>query len=316
MISKKLSSYFPFLAKYFSLYFEDGDKKFPQSIVFEGLDPYAQCFFALELARNLNCLEDSREDCNCLNCRWIRENKHPAINFVSQIHFKPQEDETKTVISALQAKAIEKSLRETSDYHRFFIFFDAKNAPLNDNQLKSLERYSPELYDICPDKDWSINHINSKTFNPLTPNILLKSIEEPPERTTFVFLTKNRSDLINTIVSRSQCFRVPSPVQKNDISNISWVFEKYPNMTLEDAFSLSESLKSYIAENGVDCDFILDSILAYLINELKTASDFNYIQKLKCDIENVSMAKRHLAASMLDKIVFDTLFLKFARGVK
>ena len=64
------------------------EDKFPQSIIFEGLDIFGQLHFALELARVLNCLESGSQDCGCLNCRWVKEGKHPAVNLVSPIDFK------------------------------------------------------------------------------------------------------------------------------------------------------------------------------------------------------------------------------------
>ncbi len=316
MLATKIIQKFPFISNYFSLLLESNTKKFPQSIVFEGLDVYAQCFFALELARVLNCLEAGDENCQCLNCRWIREGKHPAVNFVSQLHFKEQNDDSKTVISVAQVKNIEKSLREKSDYHRFFIFFDAKQTPLDDAKRLLLNNYSPEGYDICPDENWTMGHLNQKTFSPLTLNILLKCVEEPPERTTFVFLTKNRSDLINTIVSRSQCFKLPVAVQKVDFAQINSFFENYPNITLQEAFLISENLQNYIKENEISADCVLDSILAYFLYKLKHAFDNQNYSKLQNDIKYVSEAKMHLASSILEKTVFDTLLLKFAGSVK
>lgn len=63
MISKNLTEAFPFISNYFKELIESSSDRFPQSIVFEGIDPYAQCFFALELARILNCTEDAKGDC-------------------------------------------------------------------------------------------------------------------------------------------------------------------------------------------------------------------------------------------------------------
>ncbi len=316
MISKKLAQNFSFVSDYFTLLLDLNPKKFPQSIVFEGLNPYAQCFFALELARVLNCLQDASENCNCLNCRWIRENKHPAVNFVSQLHYKGVSDDSKTVISVPQVKDIEKSLREKSDYHRFFIFFDAKPIPLNECALSSIERYSPVGYNIFPDSSWTLGHINAKTFSPLTPNILLKCVEEPPQGTTFVFLTKNRADLINTIVSRSQCFKLPFVAKKLELCDIKEIFHKYPNINFEDAFLISDKLQNYVKDNEITADFLLDLILAYFVNELQISNEDNYISKLQNDINLLSEARKYLNASISQKNVFDTLLLKIARGAK
>ena len=113
---------FPSTTKYFETLFEE-KRKFPQSIVFEGLDIFGQYFFALELPRILNCLKDGDENCTCANCNWIRENKHPAISTISQVTFKESGD-SKTVISINQAKAIANNLARSSDFHRVFIFLE------------------------------------------------------------------------------------------------------------------------------------------------------------------------------------------------
>lgn len=315
MIAENLSREFPFITKYFYALFELEKNRFPQSLVFEGLDPYAQLFYSLELARVLNCLEDGDTNCQCLNCKWIREGKHPAINFVSQLHFKSSDDDSKTVISAIQAKNIEKSLRETSDYHRFFIFFDAKPTAPDDISNESIQKYSPEGYNIF-EEEWSLGHINQKTFNPTTPNILLKSVEEPPERTTFVFLTKNRSDLINTIVSRSQCFKLPTRQKKEDFSFVAQIFSSYPNINLEGAFLISENLQNYIKDSQNPSSKVLDSLLAYLSNEIKQNTDYAYLKKLNRDINFVSEAKKQILSSMSDRVVFDTLLLKMSGGAR
>lgn len=315
MIAENLSHEFPFITKYFYALFELEKNRFPQSLVFEGLDPYAQLFYSLELARVLNCLEDGDTNCQCLNCKWIREGKHPAINFVSQLHFKSSDDDSKTVISAIQAKNIEKSLRETSDYHRFFIFFDAKPTAPDDISNESIQKYSPEGYNIF-EEEWSLGHINQKTFNPTTPNILLKSVEEPPERTTFVFLTKNRSDLINTIVSRSQCFKLPTRQKKEDFSFVAQIFSSYPNINLEGAFLISENLQNYIKDSQIPSSKVLDSLLAYLSNEIKQNTDYAYLKKLNRDINFVSEAKKQILSSMSDRVVFDTLLLKMSGGAR
>lgn len=315
MIAENLSREFPFITKYFYTLFELEKNRFPQSIVFEGLDPYAQLFYSLELARVLNCLEDGETDCQCLNCKWIREGRHPAINFVSQLHFKSSDDDSKTVISAIQAKNIEKSLRETSDYHRFFIFFDAKPTAPDDISNESIQKYSPDGYNIF-EEEWSLGHINQKTFNPTTPNILLKSVEEPPERTTFVFLTKNRSDLINTIVSRSQCFKLPTRQKKEDFSFVAQIFSSYPDINLEGAFLISENLQNYVKDSQVSSSKVLDSLLAYLSNEIKQNTDYAYLKKLNRDINFVNEAKRQILSSMSDRVVFDTLLLKMSGGAR
>ena len=185
MLNSIFESKFPFPFRYFNellkLTFEN-KRNFPQSLILEGADTKTQYLFALELARILNCEGDKSSTCECINCKWIKTHSHPAINNVSERHFKGEGDESKTVISAKQAREVEKSLMLSSDYHRFFIFFSSKEKEYNPIELTDFQNLN-----YSTDINFSIEPLSFSTFHSTTPNALLKSIEEPPQRTTFVF---------------------------------------------------------------------------------------------------------------------------------
>ena len=199
MLNSLFQNKFPFAYRYFSelinLVFEN-KREFPQALILEGADTKTQYLFALELARILNCMGDKSSTCECVNCKWIKSQTHPAINNVSEIHFKGEGDETKTVISAKQAREIEKNLVLSSDYHRFFIFFSSGEKEYDPFELSDFQELN-----YSTDINFEIKPLNYNTFHPTTPNALLKSIEEPPKGVTFVFLTKSREDILPTIVN-------------------------------------------------------------------------------------------------------------------
>ena len=68
-----LSDKYPFLTEYFTRALSTNVRALPQSILFYGNDADAQFTFATEIARLLNCTSDKSDNCECLNCRWIRE---------------------------------------------------------------------------------------------------------------------------------------------------------------------------------------------------------------------------------------------------
>lgn len=302
---------FNFSANYFSTLLElvkKGERKFPQALIFEGSDTYGQYLFALELARILNCQNDGNPDCDCINCRWIKSFSHPAIQNVSQIHSKPEGDETKTVISVKQASAIENSLLLASDYHRFFIFFSSKEKELEPQTLSdfSLLGYSSDInYEIKP--------LTYSTFHPTTPNALLKSIEEPPEKTTFVFLTKSKEDILPTIVSRCLTFKL-SGEKKQKQADFS-LFQNYLNLKITTALDFSDLLLNYLKECDEDIETLLNMFLEYLLSLIKANLDNSQlILKLENDIKMVNQALVQSKASMQDKIVLEALTLRLARG--
>ena len=152
------------------------------------------------MARLLNCSKDGAESCDCLNCRWIKEQTHPAVKIYTRLDFKDgtdDEDSTKGKknINISQAKSIINELAVTSDYHRVYIFCDR-------------------------DDDGNLLPLNQVNFPEATSNALLKTFEEPPKNTTFIFLTNDKTDIISTVVSRAQSFFVPSKLEDNCTYNL------------------------------------------------------------------------------------------------
>lgn len=60
---------------------------------------------------------------------------------------------------------------------------------------------------------------DAQTMNPEAGNALLKSLEEPPERTIFILTAIQTSDLLPTIVSRCQHVRF-NPIHRNDLESL------------------------------------------------------------------------------------------------
>lgn len=297
MINELFKNKFPFAYNYFSNLLENGDN-FPQSIILEGADAKSSYYFALELARILNCKGDKTINCECTNCKWIKSYTHPAINNVSQIHFKPQDDETKTSISVKQAKEIEKSLTLSSDYHRFFIFFSSSKDEVSDNEYG----YN--------DADFSINPLSVKTFNINTINAMLKSVEEPPKNTTFVFLTKSKEDILPTIVSRSQVFKLSSIPQKLNYDELIPILNDYFNLDYIKALDLAEQFLNF-----EDIENALNKLIAYLKDVMKQNINNDAIcEKINKDIGFISDAIKYSKTAITNKINMETLFLKIARG--
>ena len=209
-----LSDKYPFLTNYFTQALSANNRALPQSILFYGSDFEAQYTLATEIARLLNCKNDKTDDCECLNCKWIRENSHPAILTISRLDNKPDDDESKTVISIKQSQMIKESLMSASEFHRVYIFCDR-------------------------DEEGNISGLNALNFQAETANSLLKIIEEPQPGVTFIFLTRYIDDVLSTIISRSQCFFVPSKKNVNyDYSVIDGVFTDYLSFERKDVFDI------------------------------------------------------------------------------
>lgn len=298
MFAKDLKERYPFLTEYFEQGLKSSAKSshaLAHSILFYGHDISAQYDLATEIARLLNCKEFQNEDCRCLNCNWVREKQHPAVLTVSKIDNKPSDDESKTVISVKQSQFVKNALLNTSDYHRVFIFCDAKVEKTEDKET------------------WVALGLNEDNFHQETANSLLKIIEEPPENTTFFFLTRDKNDLIETIISRSQSFFVPSfNVENRGYSLIENIFADYPNIERKDSLDLAQNLFLLSKEHG--SGKVLDEIQNFLLALLKSNLENNFIKsKILVDVKSVELAKQQIDNHINPKLAFENLCLNMTK---
>ncbi len=279
-----LSDKYPFLTNYFESVIKSNPDRLAHSILFYGNDIESQYKMALEIARLLNCTGDKTDECQCLNCKWIREGKHPAVLTISRVDNKPDDDSSKTVISVRQSELIRNSLITSSDFHRVFIFCDR-------------------------DDDGNIRGLNQFNFQEATANSLLKSIEEPSERVTFIFLTRDKDDLISTIISRSQCFFMPTR-KRADFSydKVLPVIENYWDINRAEAFNFSEKLETLTKEE--DAVIVLEQLQNYMLAVLKTNPKQRFLID---DIKSVELSKQEINIGMKSDTVFDELCLKLIR---
>lgn len=277
-----LDKKYPFLMKYFSKGIENTDKNIAHCILFFGTDIQAQYDLALEIARMLNCTGTHKPDCECLNCAWIKENQHPAVLTISKIDNKPANDDTKQVISIEQARMIKNDLLVTSNYHRVLIFCDK-------------------------DKDGNVCGLNENNFQEPTANALLKTFEEPPSNTTFFFLTNDKSDMISTIVSRAQCFFVPSMLDEDrDFSIVKEVMDGYLALERNEVLDLNDKIINLTKEH--DALEILVQMQNYMTELLKSnISDRMLKIKLIKDISSVEKAKRELRLNINIQTIIENL---------
>lgn len=284
----QLSDKYPFLTNYFLQAKNNDNYSVFQSILFYGSDLKAQYNLALYISKLLNCEKDFDEYCTCQNCRWIDSYEHPAVITVSKIDYKSTEDKTKTVISINQAKMIKNSLTTTSDYHRVFIFCDKGD-------------------------DGEILGLNKLNFQEETANALLKTIEEPPKNTTFIFLTRDKNDLLQTIQSRCSSFFVPSfEIENYDYSLISGVFEDYFTFERKNVFDIAGELTE-LSKNNSPLK-ILENIQNYILLLIKNNNDNKaFVFKLINDLKEIETSKKQIQLNINPQNVFENLCLNIIK---
>lgn len=291
MFEQNLQGKYPFLTEYFEECIKNPAQNTSHSILFYGQDIQAQYELATEIARLLNCQEFRNETCRCVNCNWVNSKQHPAVMTISKIDSKPSDDESKTVISVKQSQMVKNSLVNTSDYHRVFIFCDAEMQGEN----------------------WIPKGLNKTNFQEETANSLLKVIEEPPENTTFFFLTRDKSDLIETIISRSQSFFVPAfDKTSENFSLVEEFLSNYPELERQKCLDLAQSLSNLAKEQG--SEIILSEIQNYLLSLLKSNLGNKILQgKILSDIKSAELAKQQIENHIPPQLAFEGMLLELTK---
>lgn len=271
----EISQKYPKLLKYFESGIQDDNKNISHCLLFWGPDIKSQCELALEVARLLNCSKDGEEACDCLNCRWIKEQTHPAVKIYTRLDFKDgtdDEDSTKGKknINISQAKSIINELAVTSDYHRVYIFCDR-------------------------DDDGNLLPLNQVNFPEATSNALLKTFEEPPKNTTFIFLTNDKTDIISTVVSRAQSFFVPSKLEDNCTYNlVESVISNYWQIERGKVLDFENNILKLMSEN--EPMEIFTQIQNYMLATMKANSENKQLfYRLMRDIKFVEDAKLQIS---------------------
>lgn len=273
--NNEISQKYPTLLKYFENGIHDEDKNISHCLLFWGPDIKSQCELALEVARLLNCSKDGAESCDCLNCRWIKEQTHPAVKIYTRLDFKDgaeDDDSTKGKknININQAKAIINELAVTSDYHRVYIFCDR-------------------------DEDGNLLPLNQVNFPEATSNALLKTFEEPPKNTTFIFLTNDKTDIISTVVSRAQSFFVPSKLEEDYAYDlVESVISNYWQIERGKVLDFENNLLKLMSEN--EPMEVFTQIQNYMLATMKTNSENKQLfYRLMRDIKFVEDAKSQIS---------------------
>lgn len=304
-MNKILENKYPYLTNFFETALKEN--RLFHSIIFYGSNCYSQYAIALELARKLNCLENGSNDCTCQNCRWIRENRHPAVMTVSKLDNKT--DKSKTVISEEQINMVLDTMYNSSEFHRVFIFCDAQitDTKTNDYDEFISMGFNPPQGD--EEKIWYPLGLNITCLSSVASNAMLKSLEEPHSGVTFIFLTNSKDDLLPTIVSRSQVFYVPdTKIYQYNTDFLNQPFHSYPYIPKEKAVDLAQYLLNYQLENNLEPAYILDSIQYYFTELIK--SNINnqvMVNIIFRDIEKIQESKKMIKSYIKEQTVYEDL---------
>ncbi|MBI3590318.1 MAG: hypothetical protein HY094_02930 [Candidatus Melainabacteria bacterium] len=256
--------------------------KLANSYIFIGKESNAILSIATNLAKILNCKNNlNSTPCEtCINCKWLEKNEHPQALITINPDLKSKKDQIKidTVRELLN------NLQITSEYFRV-VFFQNSN-----------------LYSLPPE----------------SCNLLLKTVEETPERTTFVFANTTRNDILPTILSRSQTIYI-----NKKYDSILEIINKSTAQTIDSNLTncFSNDIKTALEKAKKTQEWLEESetnLKDYLIGLATTNYNFNKANDYKryCTLyKNLTSAYLKHKSFMQPKIVIEDLFLNLCHAI-
>ena len=177
---------------------------------------------ALAYIQYLNCTDRRNGDScgECLSCRQMSKLIHPDVHFVFPVNKGPKTSDDKPV-----SESYIKYWRDLVLSNPYFIEADlqkaigieSKNGLIAVAEAKSIIG-KLSLTAVADGYKAVVFYLPEK-MNQETANRLLKLVEEPPEKTIFIFITHAPEKVLQTIFSRCQSLRI-LPLSKEEVQEV------------------------------------------------------------------------------------------------
>ena len=177
---------------------------------------------ALAYVQYLNCMDRKDGDScgQCPACRQMSRLVHPDTHFIFPVNSSSKVDVSKPTSESFLG--IWRGLVAENPYFTESELYAALGTEGKSGVIAIAEaRYILEKLSLSSIEDGykSVLMWLPEKMNAETANKLLKIVEEPPEKTVFVFITHNPDRVLPTIFSRCQSYRV-LPLPKEELASV------------------------------------------------------------------------------------------------
>jgi DNA polymerase-3 subunit delta' len=186
--------------------------------LFYGIRGVGKQAMAIEFARTILCLSSTSVACGeCASCRKIALLHHPDLGLVFPLPVGKGEKTGDDPIDSLEQDQIQNirdqiAIKSQNRYHGIQI---PKANFIKINSVRNLKRVSSFT---SVEGSWKVFLVfDADKMNPEASNSLLKTLEEPTDKTLLVLTTSEKDRLLPTIISRCQLVQF-SPLRDEEIS--------------------------------------------------------------------------------------------------
>ena len=255
--------------------------KLANSYILIGKNADDIALIVFDLAKILNCEQNKKifsTPCeNCINCKWLNRNEHPQA--VLTINAEPKSKKEQIKIETI--RELLNTLKITSDYFRVVL----------------------------------IKTSNLHSLPPESGNLLLKTVEETPPKTIFIFGNTTKSDILPTILSRSQIIYLNKEhntftelISNKNTGVIENDFSICFSANLQTCLEKAKLALEYLNENEVNLkDFLFDiTVSNYERNKYSNQKQYCFLH------DSLNAAYLRSKSFMQPKIVLQDLLLNLS----
>ncbi len=167
----------------------------PHAYLFHGDEGVGKEYMAIELAKSLLCRESTvkGESCDrCSHCLRIRKMTHPDVIPIFPSPLSMKSDEEQMVLQSLAE----------NPYRRTELW---ANPTISIERIRELKRKAG--FKSFEGRGRVVIILDAHQMTPSAANSLLKILEEPPDKMSFILVTSSISQMLDTIRSRCQPVR-------------------------------------------------------------------------------------------------------------
>lgn len=210
-----------------------GEGRLPHAMLLMGDEGAGALPLAMALAQYIDCTGDKShgDSCGtCPACQKVARMVHPDVHYIFPIAKNGSSDDTDTYLPEwrqtvtrtpyfglqewVSAMASKKRTEAQPDDDKTTATGTGKQALIAKDAAQAIHaKLSMKPYEA--DKQIMIIW-KPELMNETTSNSLLKILEEPPTDTLFIMVSEDAAQILPTILSRAQTFRVP-PIEEEDM---------------------------------------------------------------------------------------------------
>lgn len=225
---------------------------FPNAILIHGQSGVGKFAFAVELAKALLCesTNPSGRPCNqCDGCHWFNTGNHPDFTaLVPETHRKllPQAD--------YESEEPTKKSRNSKDD-------DSESSEKKEKKNISIEETRAAIESLSIGSHRGGNRViliyPLEMLRSDSANTLLKSLEEPPNKTIFILLADRVDRVLSTIRSRCRLLSAPRPDKSTGLDWLKSQLSASPDIKVAD-----NDIETIYDEQGGAPYAVLESLIA------------------------------------------------------